>query len=266
MVMDITEQKRAEEALHDMESRLGRSPVRRETQQAAAIARDFDNTLTAVSGYTEYLLNRLDADDPLFREVRQLRASAEGIVPLTRQLLAISRRESLRSGSVDLAEVFAALEEQFPRLVGDSVQVTTSADPSLGRFEADPAQIEQVLVNLVLFARHSLQDGGRITIEARDADLDESFTREHFPMRPGRYVCLSVSDTGPGLDEQQRAHLFSPLFAGQQEDAAGLGLATVYGIVKQSEGFIWADGNAGGGTTFSIYLPRISETPAVLVR
>ena len=260
MVTDMTERRRAEEALHEMDARLGESPARRETQQAASIARDFDHTLTAIAGYSDYLLNRLDPDDPLFREVTQLRASAEGIVPLTRQLIAISRRESLRSGMVDLASVLAEIEQQFPRLVGDDVRVETTVDPALGRLEADPSQIEQVIVNLVLYARHSMHDGGRIAIEARNVDLDESFTKTHFPMRPGPYVLLAVTDDGPGLDEQQRARLFSPLFAGESEDAAGLGLATVYGIVKQSEGFIWADGTPGEGTTFRIYFPRATET------
>jgi PAS domain S-box-containing protein len=261
MITDVTEQKRAEEALHGIEARLGQSPARREMQQAAAIARDFDDSLTAIAGYSEYLLNRLKPTDPLFREVMQLRASAEGIVPLTRQLLAISRRESLRSGSVDLASILTELEPQFPQLVGD-VRVEAAADQDLGRFEADPAQIEHVVVNLVLFARHSVPDGGRIAIEARNADLDESFTKEHFPMRPGPYVMLAVSHDGAGLDEEQRERLFSPLFAGASEDAAGLGLATVYGIVKQSEGFIWADGGPDGGTAFRIYFPRITEPMA----
>ena len=262
MVTDVTEQRRAEEALAEMEFELGQSPGRQHTQQAASIARDFDRSLTAISGYSEYLLNRLDSSDPLFREVTQLRTSAAGIVPLTRQLLAISRRESLRSGFVDLAAVLAEVEQQFPRLVGADVRVEIASDPSLGRFEADPAQIEQVLVNLVLFSGKALQDGGRISIEARNADLDESFTKEHFPMRPGRYVLLSVSDDGPELDEQERKHLFSPLFAGADEDTAGLGLATVYGIVKQSEGFIWVDSKPGEGATFRIYFPRVSESSA----
>jgi PAS domain S-box-containing protein len=259
MVMDVTERKRAEEALHEIEDRLGQSPVRHETQQAATIAREFDRTLTALTGYSDYLLNRLDQKDPLFREVTQLRASAGGIVPLTRQLLAISRRESFRSGLVDLASVLAELEQQFPRLVGDRVDVHVSADPSLGRFEADPAQIEQVVVNLVLYAGHSMHDRGTIEIEARNVDLDEAFAKDHFPMRPGPYVLLSVADDGPGLDEQHRAHLFSPLFSGEQEDASGRGLATVYGIAKQSEGFIWADGAPGEGTTFRLYFPRVTE-------
>jgi signal transduction histidine kinase len=259
MVMDVTERKRAEEALHEIEGRLGQSPVRRETQQAASIAREFDGTVTALTGYTDYLLNRLDRGDPLFREVTQLRASAEGIVPLTRQLLAISRRESFQSGLVDLGAVLTDLELQFPRLVGDGIDVHVSADQSLGRFEADPAQIEQVLVNLLLYASHSMHDRGRIEIEAHDVDLDESFTKDHFPMRPGPYVLLAVADDGPGLDDQQRAHLFSPLFAGEHEDAAGRGLATVYGIVKQSEGFVWVDAAPGEGTTFRIYFPRVTE-------
>ncbi len=261
MVTDVTDRKRAEEALHEMEARLGESPARHDTQQAASIARDFDRTLTSVAGYSDYLLNRLDPSDPLFREVTQLRASAEGIVPLTRQLLAISRRESLRSEQVDLAATLAELEPQLPRLVGDGVEVAVAVDPGTGRFKADAAQIEQVVVNLVLYAGHSLGDGGRIRVEARNEELDEHFAREHFPMRAGHYVLLSVSDDGPGLDEHQRETLFSPLFAGESEDAAGLGLATVYGIVKQSEGFLWADGAPGEGTTFRAYFPRIADSP-----
>jgi PAS domain S-box-containing protein len=262
MITDVTEQKLAEEALHEMEARLGRSPVRHEAQQAAAIARDFDHTLTSIAGYTDYLLNRLDPADPLFREVTQLQDSARGIVPLTRQLLAISRRESFRSGQVDLAVVLGELRGQFPRLVGDGVDVALYADAALGRFEGDPAQVEQVIVNLVLYSRHTLQGGGRITIGAKNVDLDESFAREHYPMRPGAYVLLSVSDDGPGLHEEQRANLFSPHFAGDSEDAAGLGLATAYGIVKQSEGFVWVDSKPGHGTAFRIYFPRALETIA----
>jgi PAS domain S-box-containing protein len=261
MVTDVTERKLAEESLQDIETRLGRSASRGDTQQAAAIARDFDRIVTAITGYTDYLLNRLDPGDPLYREVTQVRVSAEGIVPLTRQLLAISRRESLRSGQVDLARVLAGLEGRLPRLVGDSVGVEISTDSALGRFESDAAQIEQVIVNLVLFSRHAIPDGGRITIGAANIDLDESFTKEHFPMRPGPYVLLSVADDGPGLDEQERLHLFSPLLAGAPEDAVDLGLATVYGIVKQSEGFVWADSKPGEGTAFRIYFPRISDTP-----
>lgn len=254
MVTDITERKLAEEALHEMEARVGQSPVRQETQQAASIARDFDRSLTAIAGYSDYLLNRLDVSDPLFREVTQLRKSAEGVVPLTRQLLAISRRESFRSGQVDLTRVLGELAPQFPRLVGDSVTVAVDADPALGRFEADPAQIERVIVNLVLFAKHRLPEHGRIAIGARNVDLDDSFTRAHYPMRPGAYVLLSIVDDGTALDDDQRQHLFSPMFSGS-EDGAGLGLATVYGIVKQSEGFVWVDSN-DQGTTFRVYFPR----------
>jgi len=262
MITDVSDRLRAEEALQEMEARLGASPARPHTLQAATIARDFDNTLTAVEGYSQYLIKRLDPADPLFREVTQLRTSAEAITPLTRQLLAISRRESLRSGLVDLASVLAEVEKQFPRLVGDAVDVEVSVDPALGRFEADEAQIEQVLVNLVLFARASLGGGHQIRIEADNADLDEGFAKHHFPMRAGPYVRLAVSDDGPGLDDEQRAHLFSPHFAGDREDSAGLGLATVYGIVKQSEGFIWATGGRGEGTTFTVYFPRARESLA----
>jgi signal transduction histidine kinase len=175
-----------------------------------------------------------------------------------RQLLAISRRESFRSGEVDLATVLSSLEERFPDIVGEGIAVSVSADSSLGRFEADPAQIEQMLVNLLLWARHTMHDRGRIEIEAGNVDLDESFAQDHFPMEPGGYVLLSVVDDGPGLDDEERERLFDPLFAGENEDAAGQGLATVYGIVKQSEGFIWAENARFGGTAFRIYLPRAS--------
>ncbi len=259
MVTDVTDRKRAEEALHEMEARLGDSSARHETEQAASIARRFDEALTAVTGYSDYLLNRLDPGDPLFRDVSQLRASADGIIPLTRQLLAISRRESLRSELVDVAGVVAEMVETLPRLLGEGIEVAVSIDEALGRVKADPAQIEQVIVNLGLHSKRSLPDGGRIAIEARNVELDESFTREHFPMRPGSYVLLSISDDGPGPDERTRASLFSPLFAEKDEDSRGLGLATVYGIVKQSEGFIWVDGGPGEGTIFSIYLPRVPE-------
>jgi PAS domain S-box-containing protein len=262
MITDITERKRAEEAVHEMEPRLAQSPARKDTMQAAEIARDFDRTLTAISGYSDYLLNRLGPDDPLYREVTQLRSSARGIVPLTRQLLAISRRESLRSDYIDLAAVMAEVGEQLPRLVGDAVRIEVVADRSVAPIEADLAQIEQVLVNLALYVNESMPDGGRIVIETRDVDLDESFTRDHVPMRPGPYVLLSVSDDGAGLDEDARSGLFSPHFPGKGDDSAGLGLATVYGIVKQSQGFIWVDGAPGRGTRFRIYFPRSPEPSA----
>ena len=259
MVMDVSERLRAEEALQEMEERLGQSPARPHTLQAATIARDFDHTLTAVEGYSDYLIGRLDPADPLFREVTQLRASAGAIAPLTRQLLAISRRESLRTGHVDLTAVLAELQRQFPRLVGDGIGLELEVEPELGRFEADDAQIEQVVVNLVLFASSSLHEGRRIRIQADNAELDETFAKHHFPMRAGPYVRLSVSDDGPGLSDEQRANLFNPRFAGEREDFAGLGLATVYGIVKQSDGFIWAEGAPGEGTTFVAYFPRARE-------
>ena len=262
MVTDITDRKRAEEALHEMEERLGESPVRRATRQAASIARGFDQSLVEVTGYSDYLLNRLEPSDPLFREVTQLRRSAQGIVPLTRQLLAISRRESLRSEAIDLADVLSGLDAQLARIAGDSVRLLVDVDPDLGRFEADPAQIEQVVVNLVLHATHAFRHGGTISIDARNVDVDESFTRAHFPMKPGSYVLLSVADNGSGLDEAQRQSLFTPHFAGTSGDGAGLGLATVYGIVKQSEGFIWADAGESLGTTFRIYFPRAVSTSA----
>jgi PAS domain S-box-containing protein len=256
MVNDITERKHAEETLHAIEARLGQAADKHAAQQAAAIARDFDHALTAITGYSDYLMNRLDVQDPLYREALQLRNSAGTSIGLTRQLLAISRRESLRSDSIDIAPVVQEIVRKVRSVVGNSVAVLTECDAAAGRVNIDVAQLEQVLVNLALFARHSMPDGGRIVISASAVEVDERRALAHAPMLPGSYVLLTVNDTGHPLDAEAKARLFAPLFD-ESEDSAGLGLATVYGIVKQSEGFIWVeDGPDGRGTTFSVYLPR----------
>ena len=255
MIMDVSEQKLAKEALHEMEERHGAAPAAAEVRPAATIARDFDRALTAITGYGDYLTNRLDPADPLYQEAAQLRASAASAVGLTRQLLAISRRDSLRSDAIDLSSLVAEILPNLPRMIGDEVAIVPELDPQLWEVKADPAHIEQVLVNLALYARQTMPEGGQLTIETRNLTLDEHFAATHSPMKPGPWVLLAVSDTGPGLDETQREHLFNPFFA-EASDAAGLGLATVYGIVKQNQGFIWAgNGPDGVGTTFAIYLP-----------
>jgi PAS domain S-box-containing protein len=258
MVMDVSEQTRIRQALEEMEERLGAAPAAQELRSAGVMARDFDRALIAITGYGDYLLNRLDPSDPLWREASQLRATAQGAVGLTRQLLAISRRESLRSEVLDLSALLAEFAPNLPRMVaGDgSIEVVASAEPHLWPVRADAAQVEQVLVNIALYSARSMREGGRLAIETHNVTVDEQFAATHRPMRPGPWVQLAITDSGRRLDSEERERLFRPLFVEESEDGAGLGLATVYGIVKQNEGFIWVgDAPDGAGTTFTIYLP-----------
>jgi PAS domain S-box-containing protein len=253
MAMDITERKRAEEALHEMEERLHRSPAARASRQAADIAHNFNNSVTAITGYSEYLLSHLDEHDPLHREAQQIKQAAENAVGLTRQLLAFSRRESFASGEVDLAEIVERVRrDRLPAVLGDGVDVLVAIDAGVSPLAADAAQIEQVLVNLAVHGHDAMPEGGTFSIAARDVDLDEDFARDHQPLQPGPYVLLEVRDTGEALDDTTRERLFRPF--GIQERS----LATVYGIVKQSGGFIFVSSVPDRGSTVSIYFPRVA--------
>jgi len=252
MAMDITDRKRAEEALHEMEERLRHAPAAKSSRQAADIAHDFNQAVNAITGYSEYLLSNLDESDPLYREASQIKGAAASAVALTRQLLALSRRESFRAGLVDIGEIAERMRDDgLSAVLGDDVEIVVRADPATSRVAADAAQLEQVLVNLAVYAHDAMPEGGRFTIATRNVDLDEKFAAAHFPLRAGPYVLVEVSDTGQPLDEAARERLFRPL-GGEER----LSLATVYGIVKQSDGYIWVDSEPGRGTTFSIYLPR----------
>jgi CheY-like chemotaxis protein len=204
------------------------------------------------------LLEDLAADDPKREDVAEIRKAAEGAAALTRQLLAFSRQQVLEPKVLDVKAVIAGTEKLLQRLIGADVDVTTSLAPDLGAVKADPVQLEQVIINLAVNARDAMPTGGRLTIEAANVEMDEGYVRNHAPARAGRYVLLAMSDTGTGMDEQTRARIFEPFFTTKERGkGTGLGLATVYGIVKQAGGFIWVYSEPGRGTSFKVYLPRV---------
>ena len=224
------------------------------------IAHDFNNLVQAINGYTELLLARLPAGEPLHHHALEIRRSGDRAAALTRQLLAFSRQQVLEPRVLDLNTVVVNIEQLLRRVIGEDVEFETALAPGLGPVRADAVQLEQVLVNLVVNARDAMPDGGTLTIETRDVTLSEDDQREAFSIRPGPYVLLAVADTGCGMDAETRTRAFEPFFTTKSPGhGTGLGLSTVYGIVKQSDGYIWLDSEPGHGTRVRIYLPRVDE-------
>jgi PAS domain S-box-containing protein len=227
---------------------------------AGGVAHDFNNLLGVITGYGEIVHRRLPDQDPLKGKVEQILKAGERAAGLTRQLLAFGRKQVLQPKVLDLNSLVSNMQTMLPRVIGEDVELVTVLEPRLGSVMADPGQIDQVLMNLVVNARDAMPEGGRITIETRNADLDEGYAATHAPLRAGPHVMLAVTDTGSGMDEATRARIFEPFFTTKGVGAGtGLGLSTVYGIVKQSEGYVWVYSEVGVGTTFKIYLPRIDE-------
>ena len=225
---------------------------------ASGLAHDFNNLLTAILGQCDLLLRRLPGDAPARKGLEEIRTAGDRAAGLTRQLLAYSRRQVLKPQVIDLNSSVTSMVPMLRSLIGETIELNPALQADLGRVEADPSQIEQIIMNLVVNARDSMPRGGRVDVETSNADLDATFARRHVPTRPGRYVMLAVSDTGSGMDKATRAHIFEPFFTTKQlGKGTGLGLATVYGIVKQSDGYIWVYSEPGMGSTFRIYLPRV---------
>ncbi len=231
---------------------------------AGGIAHDFNNLLMVIRGHAELLMDQPAADSDWTRsKVKQIEKAADRAAGLTRQLLAFSRMQVLQPKILDLNEVVVDMGKMLPRLIGENIELAMELSPNLARVKADPGQIEQVIMNLVVNARDAMPQGGKVLIESRSVDLDEAFARRHTPLQAGRYVMLAVSDTGTGMDSETQAHVFEPFFTTKEVGkGTGLGLATVYGVVKQSGGYVTLDSELGKGTTFRIYLPPVEASAA----
>lgn len=252
VIRDIRERRRLEEQLRQSQKMDALGKL------AGGVVHDFNNLLTAITGYSELALYRLRADDPLRTELNEIQKAAERAAGLTRQLLAFSRKQSLSLKVLNLNTIMAEIEKMLVRLIGEHIDLQTFPHESLGQIKADPGQVEQVILNLAVNARDAMPDGGKLTLETANVDLDASFSQQRYGLRAGRWVMLAVTDTGCGMDAETLSHIFEPFFTTKEEGrGTGLGLSTVYAIVEQVGGHIDVYSEPSRGTTFKIYFPRI---------
>jgi signal transduction histidine kinase/CheY-like chemotaxis protein len=254
---DVTEQRRLENMVRQSQKleAIGRL--------SGGLAHDFNNLLCVISGHAEMLSEQLEPTDRATKSVTQIKKAADSAASLTRQLLAFSRKQVFHPQTMDLNAIVVETEKLLGRLIGERIEFFTSLDPELGDACVDPVQIEQVLVNLILNARDAMPQGGKLTIETSNVDLDEKHESIRSRIPAGNYVMFAVTDSGCGMDEETQNHIFEPFYTTKEiGKGTGLGLATVYGIVKQSGGFIWVYSELGRGTSFKVYLPRVEKSAA----
>jgi two-component system, cell cycle sensor histidine kinase and response regulator CckA len=264
-IVDLTERRKAEAGREQAELALRHSEEQlRQAQKMEAIGRlaggvahDFNNVLSVILGYSEFLLAELKAPDPVHDDVQEIHDAASRAAGLTRQLLLFSRQQVVEPRVVDLREVLLGMDKMLQRILGEDVELLLTAPQTDARVTVDPSHIEQVILNLVVNARDAMPTGGKLTIELAEVELDENYAQNHVPAKAGPHVMLAVTDTGTGMDRATQARIFEPFFTTKElGKGTGLGLSTVFGIVQQSGGNIWVYSELGKGTTFKVYLPR----------
>ena len=257
IIVDITERRVLEDQLqqaHRMEA-VGRL--------AGGVAHDFNNLLTIIKGYVELALNRVGAQPELRANIQQIADAAERAVTLVRQLLAFSRKQVLKPKVLDLNSIVLNMDKMVRRLMSETIEMRTRVEKNLGAVRADPGQIEQVILNLIVNARDAMPNGGKLWIETGNVALGSAVAHDQAPIKPGPYVMLGITDTGVGISAETLPHIFEPFYTTKESGrGTGLGLSTVYGIVKQSEGHISVNSELGKGTTFKVYLPRVQDSAA----
>jgi PAS domain S-box-containing protein len=261
VVKDITERSILEKQL--------RQAQRMEAvgQLTGGIAHDFNNLLGVIIGYSDLLEAQLDPTSKFHKNAAEIHKAGQRAASLTRQLLAFSRQQALEPTVLALNTIVIDTEKMLRRLLGENIELKTALDPALGRVKADQGQVEQVIINLAVNARDAMPKGGKLTIETANVEADDNYIRQHAPMSIGSFVALTITDTGVGMTAETQAHIFEPFFTTKERGkGTGLGLATVYGVVKQSGGFIWVQSEPGKGSTFRVLLPRIEEPVGKVAR
>lgn len=236
-------------------------------QLTGGIAHDFNNLLGVIIGYSDILEAHLDPSSKYHKNVVEIHKAGQRAASLTRQLLAFSRQQVLEPTSLALNSIVLDTEKMLRRLIGENIELQTVLDPGLGHVKADQGQIEQVIINLAVNARDAMPNGGKLTIETANVEADDNYVAKYAPMSTGSFVALTITDTGVGMDAETQAHIFEPFFTTKERGkGTGLGLATVYGVVKQSDGFIWVQSKPGQGSTFKVLLPRVEEPVGTVAR